>query len=31
MGRYVLRRLFLLFPTLIGVITVNFFLVQFHG
>ena len=29
MGRYVLRRLLLLFPTLIGVITVNFFIVQF--
>ena len=29
MGRYVLRRLLLLFPTLIGIITVNFFIVQF--
>ena len=29
MARYVLRRLALLFPTLIGIITVNFFIVQF--
>ncbi len=29
MAKYLLRRLALLFPTLIGVITVNFFIVQF--
>ncbi|MGB2389872.1 MAG: microcin C ABC transporter permease YejB [Pseudomonadales bacterium] len=28
MGRYVLRRLLLIFPTLIGIITLNFFIVQ---
>ena len=28
MGRYVARRLLLLFPTLIGIITLNFFIVQ---
>ena len=28
MGKYVARRLLLLFPTLIGIITVNFFIVQ---
>ena len=28
MGRYVLRRVLLLFPTLVGIITINFFLVQ---
>ena len=28
MGRYVLRRLLLLFPTLVGIVTVNFFIVQ---
>ncbi len=29
MARYVLRRLALLFPTLLGIITINFFIVQF--
>ncbi len=28
MGRYLIRRLLLLFPTLIGIITLNFFIVQ---
>ncbi|MDA0789307.1 MAG: microcin C ABC transporter permease YejB [Proteobacteria bacterium] len=28
MGRYIVRRLLLLFPTLIGIITLNFFIVQ---
>ncbi|HAK51995.1 MAG TPA: microcin ABC transporter permease, partial [Gammaproteobacteria bacterium] len=28
MGRYITRRLLLLFPTLIGIITLNFFIVQ---
>ncbi len=28
MGRYLIRRLLLLFPTLIGIVTVNFFIVQ---
>ena len=28
MGRYITRRLLLIFPTLIGIITLNFFIVQ---
>ena len=28
MGRYIVRRLLLIFPTLIGIITLNFFIVQ---
>ncbi|MCY4056477.1 MAG: microcin ABC transporter permease, partial [Gammaproteobacteria bacterium] len=28
MGRYVARRILLIFPTLIGIITINFFIVQ---
>ena len=28
MSRYIIRRLLLIFPTLIGIITINFFIVQ---